>query len=296
MFPKISIITVVYNDAAHIIETMDSVINQSYENIEYILIDGGSSDGTRDIIKSKLRELGTLENAPRPTHISPKSLYLQARHKHKPNFCFKFLSEKDSGIYDAMNKGIDLATGQWCNFMNCGDRFYSHSSIEEIFRQCLNSNQGGVSEFAVIYGDTQLVYNEKHAKILYATSTSHKYQHGFVHQSAFITTSLMRHYKYDTSFKIAGDTDFFAKAYNNGAKFLHFDIIISSFVVEGISSIPSWQRCKEVSRIAAKYSRFMPLFLIAKHFLWSMPCVAVYLAIPQKLRAPIRRVLSRNKS
>lgn len=138
-FPPVSIVTIVYNDISHILETMDSVINQDYPCIEYILIDGASTDGTKQAIESKITSLARID---RHEEEADKS-YLEATHTKKANFRFKFLSQKDNGIYDAMNKGVDLATGEWCNFMNCGDRFYAQNSVRELFRQFLESYGGG---------------------------------------------------------------------------------------------------------------------------------------------------------
>lgn len=100
---KISIITVVFNGSKYLEKTIQSVINQTYQNIEYIIIDGGSTDGTLDIIK-----------------------------KYEDKITY-WLSEPDEGIYYAMNKGISVATGDWVNFMNSGDCFYNNHVLKTIF-------------------------------------------------------------------------------------------------------------------------------------------------------------------
>lgn len=96
---KITIVTVTYNCSKILKETLESCINQDYENVEYIIIDGASTDGTLDIIN-----------------------------QHSENISF-ILSEPDKGIYDAMNKGIEHATGEWIFFLNAGDKFYSNKTL-----------------------------------------------------------------------------------------------------------------------------------------------------------------------
>ena len=115
-YPKVSIITVVYNGIDFLEETIKSVISQTYPNIEYIIVDGGSTDGTLDIIKKY------------EAHIT------------------KWISEPDKGIYDAMNKGIDLATGDWQNFLNAGDSFVDNNVLEKIFTTNLEN-------ITLVYGD-----------------------------------------------------------------------------------------------------------------------------------------------
>ena len=115
---KISVITVVYNDCLHIEETIKSFISQTWRNKEYIIIDGGSTDGTVDIIKKYEDKI--------------------------PFWC----SEPDDGIYDAMNKGIDKASGDWINILNSGDYYAYPTSLE-------NAINGADTEKAdVIFGDS----------------------------------------------------------------------------------------------------------------------------------------------
>lgn len=101
---KISVITVCYNAVDTLEKTIQSVLEQTYHNIEYIIIDGGSTDGTVEII-----------------------------HRYVDYLAY-WVSEPDRGIYDAMNKGIERATGEWVNFMNAGDYFYNYDVISNVFK------------------------------------------------------------------------------------------------------------------------------------------------------------------
>ena len=331
--PPISIITITCNGIAEITETMDSVVGQDYPHIQYIIIDGASNDGTREKIIEYIASCADIDSRnngdSKETAFSKETsadseqyplfakentqaqsrIYLEATHREK-NFTFKFLSECDSGIYDAMNKGIDLATGQWCNFMNCGDRFYSPNTLKEFFTHFLQSAQDApqtqphtAQEQAapqttpqILYGDAQLIYDEAHSKILYASTKPHKYKHHFIHQSALIATPLMRAYRYDTGFKIAGDTDFFAKAYNNGARFQHIPVVVSNFSLEGVSSKLSWQMFKEDCQIGYKYNRLFPIMHTLKYLFWIIPRVCIRNAIPARFRSQARILLGKKTS
>ncbi len=114
--PLVSIVTVVFNGEDFIEETIKSVLSQTYQNIEYIIVDGGSTDGTIDIIKKYEDKIS------------------------------HWISEPEKGIYDAMNKGIDLANGEWCNFLNAGDSFVDEKVLEQIFTKNINDS-------TLIYGD-----------------------------------------------------------------------------------------------------------------------------------------------
>lgn len=306
--PLISVVTIVYNDIAHIIDTMDSVVGQDYPHIQYIIIDGASSDGTREKIleyiasRAKVDSQANSKKTESLKHTEQNSkIFLTATHREK-NLTFKLLSEKDSGIYDAMNKGIDLATGQWCNFMNCGDRFYSPNALKEFFAYFSHQSTQGALQTQlqitpqILYGDAQLIYDDTHSKILYASTKPHKYHHHFIHQSAFIATTLMQAYRYDTGFKIAGDTDFFAKAYNNGARFQYVPLVVASFSLEGVSSHLSWQMFKEDCQIGYKYNRLFPLLHALKYLFWIIPRVCIRELIPARFRSQARILLGKKTS
>ena len=198
--PLITVITVSYNAVSIIEKTILSVINQTYSNIEYIIIDGGSTDGTIEIIK-----------------------------KYEDKITY-WLSEPDKGIYDAMNKGIDKATGEWINFMNCGDTFFCNTVIEDLFQKA-NTNSD------VIYGNTNLLlltggYIQKGE-----IATDKEYM-PFGHQASFSRTSLMKKYGFDRNYKICADRNFFYIAYKNNAVFEYVDVNVSNYEAEeGVSSV-----------------------------------------------------------
>ena len=117
----LSVITVVFNNSADIERTIKSVINQTYPHIEYIIIDGGSTDGTLNIIQKHLARVS------------------------------KLVSEKDEGIYDAMNKGLKLASGDYVLFMNSGDEIYAADTVEKVF---------STEEYSdIYYGETEMFNN-----------------------------------------------------------------------------------------------------------------------------------------
>ncbi len=166
MPPLISVVTICYNAKNDLEKTILSVLSQTYQDIEYIIIDGGSTDGTVDII-----------------------------HKYSERL-FYWISEPDKGIYDAMNKGMDRATGSWINFMNAGDTFCDNEVIKNIF------GYNDLSDYSVIYGDC---YVSKLNQLQYLKASSMKKVHvqmPFCHQSSFIRKTRLR---FSIDLKIAAD-------------------------------------------------------------------------------------------
>ena len=185
MEKKISIITVVFNGEKFIEKTIKSVLSQTYQNIEYIIIDGGSTDGTVDIIKKYGSKIDLWK------------------------------SEKDNGIYDAMNKGISLATGEVISLINSDDYYYRNKTIETIMSIFNND------KVDICYGDCiQVSRNDETKVIRYWKSkdlTYKNYHYGWYppHPSFFVTKKMYEKYgTFDTNIKIASDVDLMLRFLN----------------------------------------------------------------------------------
>lgn len=210
--PKISVVTVCYNAVETIEETILSVLSQTYDNIEYIIIDGGSTDGTVDIIK----------------RYSDRLAY--------------WVSEPDRGIYDAMNKAIIAADSNYVNFMNAGDTFYENGSIATVFNNELKDD--------IIYGETinisdSCCYLERCLPLKKMSEIL-----PFSHQSTFVKTSLLKEYLFNTAYRSAADYDLLHRLWKENYTFKYVPEIIAVFDArEGFSAINKSLVLKEVSRI-----------------------------------------------
>lgn len=210
--PKISIITISYNAASEIEATMRSVLNQTYENLEYLIIDGASKDNTVDIAKRIALEY--------------------------PNRQTIIISEQDKGLYDAMNKGILNATGSWCAFMNCGDKYNNNEVISKCF-----GNPEFIKNKKILYGKTHLVH-EDGSTTLHSTATYdnlstiiNKYQ-PYCHQSAFFNIEDKNDCMYDLRYKIGADYDVCCRYYRKYGKksFYYVDSIVADYkAYDGVS-------------------------------------------------------------
>lgn len=189
---KITVITVCFNAAQTLERTMQSVIDQTYSNIEYIIIDGGSTDGTVDIIKK----------------YSGKLSY--------------WISERDKGVYDAMNKGIKISTGEYINFMNSGDTFCDNKVVENVVCY-LKDNPD------VLYGATKFVYKNGLMNMKPLKLSAIKEKMVFCHQSSFVKTGILKEFLFDTNYKIAADYNLFYNMYNKNIKFKECPLYISFY-------------------------------------------------------------------
>ena len=218
---KISIITVCFNASNHIEQTILSVIGQTYKNIEYIIIDGGSNDGTLDLI---------------------------ARYKKHISY---YISEPDNGIYDAMNKGVIAATGQWIGFINAGDKYATPTVIEKVVDK-LDENS-----FDVLYGDVILRYTFGRfiARPLPLVNFNECFP--FSHPSSFIKCNVLKQKLFDKTYRIVADYHLFYSIYTQGGRFEYLPVTIAEFEAEdGISSQNILSTYIEVSTINGSIQKF----------------------------------------
>jgi glycosyltransferase involved in cell wall biosynthesis len=225
MQPKLSVITIVYNNVKDIERTMLSVLNQSYPQLEYIVIDGASKDGTQKVIE-KYRDKIT-----------------------------RYLSEPDHGIYDAMNKGLALATGDYVLFMNSGDEIYSPDTVTDVF-----DNQNSAD---IYYGETEM-YNEKwesqgqrrHCAPENFNWRSFKYGMSVGHQAIYIKRSITE--PYDLQYKYSSDIDWIIKAAKKASSIVNTHMYVAKYLVGGMSKKKHFASLQERFKIFNKYYGLIP--------------------------------------
>ena len=220
--PIVSVITVCYNAEKYIEGVLETVLNQTYGNYEYVIKDGNSSDRTNEIIeayKVKFEQKG-----------------IQVQH----------IISKDKGIYDAMNEAVTHCNGIWVNFMNADDRYFTNDVLLHIFEQ--NSYE----DADILYGDAvEAEFGNFYPYPKHMDEIEHKMP--FSHQSCFIKTSLMQAVPYDLSYRIGADYDFLLKSYLAGKKFVHVAEIVCIVCREGVSTIDLKDAFIEGRTIREKY-------------------------------------------
>lgn len=228
---KVTIVTVCYNSESTIEDTILSVIGQTYDNIEYIVIDGASKDRTLEIIE-----------------------------KYKDNISL-IVSEPDNGIYDAMNKGIQFASGEWINFMNSGDIFATPNVISDVFKTKFDDNIG------VIYGDTILKYPNGYYHLDCTPSDDFNQ---ITHQSAFTKVGILKQIKYDLTFKIMADANSFKQIKKLGYELKHIKKDVSIYESSsGISAQSGVRMYIEKARISGCQKGFKWYTILLKLIIYN---------------------------
>ena len=217
-----SIITVCFNEEKSIRKTIESVLNQSFSDYEYIICDGGSTDNTLKIVES----------------------YQDAFKKKGIRYLIH--SEKDGGIYFGMNIGVALSTGKYLNFMNAADAFHAPTVLQEAASYL---QSGGVD---ILYGDVLRVIRHYSSLDVGRISLVEK-RMPFCHQAMFIKQELLRQHPYDTTYRIAADYEFVLAMWMQKKNFARADIIVANFSSNGISATQHKQLVDEDAAIALKY-------------------------------------------
>lgn len=216
--PFISIITINYNNALGLKKTIESVVNQSYLNYEYVIIDGGSKDESVDIIKSFESKITT------------------------------WISESDKGIYDALNKGINIANGKYLVFLNSGD-VYLH---DDVLTECVNIINH--NDAAVYYGQIIVDEGSGDRVVAYPQQLTLAYQRNMVinHQACFFDAQTLKTLgAYNTKYKLAADYAYYLLASINQKKFVAIPFPIVRYDVSGISSVRMDDYRKEMKQVWA---------------------------------------------
>jgi len=212
--PRVTVVTAVLNGAKYLEQTIQSIRGQTYPHVEYIVIDGGSTDGTLDLI----RQYASVVD--------------------------QWISEPDTGIYDAMNKGVALARGEWINFLGAGDRFYEDTTLERVFSMAWPNTD-------VIFGNTHVTYWNRFSRVRRSESPESFWKGIPVgHQAVFTRTSLVKRYQFNPANKTASDYELLYKIFRSQGRFTRIHQVIASIPSGGVSDRDRWQGTKEVWAIA----------------------------------------------
>ena len=221
--PKLSVITVVYNNVQDIERTLLSVLNQTYPNIEYIIVDGASTDGTLDVIN-----------------------------KYK---VVKLISESDKGIYDAMNKGLAIATGDYVLFMNSGDEIYTLDTVAKIFATEPDAD--------IYYGETEIINSKgesmgqrRHKAPDQFTWRGFNLGMSISHQAIYIKRSLLE--PYDSTYQLSADIDWIIRAAKKAKKIVNTHQYVAKYLFGGISKKKHKQSLIERFQIMRKHYGLLP--------------------------------------
>jgi len=196
--PLITVVTVVRNGEKTLEETIQSVINQTYKNIEYIIIDGGSTDSTLDIIK---------------------------KYEKKIDY---WISEPDKGIYDAMNKGISIASGDYISLLNSDD-YYELNTCEIIVNNINKTNAD------IYYGMMRIIDHYNKVIYIYGWTVNMLHQYMIAHQTCFIKKDIYKVFKYSTNYISSGDYEYMLRLNKNKRKFYFIESILANYRTGGRS-------------------------------------------------------------
>lgn len=226
--PKFTVVTVTYNAHTTLERTLQSVASQTYPNVEHLIVDGVSNDGTLSLIQE----------------------YAEDNSVCAPEHEICFISEPDEGLYDAMNKAIDNANGDYLVFLNAGDKFHSSDTlsklVEDLQSLSLNADEPECWP-AVLYGETDLVDNEgkflRHRRLQAPKKlTWRSFKDGMLvcHQSFYVRTDVAREFYYNMQYRFSADFDWCVRimkyAQSQGMALYNSNIILTDYLSEGMTT------------------------------------------------------------
>lgn len=222
---KVSIIVVSLNTKKKFTKTINSILKQKYKNFEIVVIDGKSTDGTKEIIFKKKK------------YIS------------------KFLIKKDKGIYHAMNKGVLLSKGQWIIFMNSGDIFFNNRVLENIFKK-------NISKYDIIFGDTQIDHN--FIKVYKRSNYFQKntVTMPFCHQSTLVKSEYIKKNLFNLRYQLSSDFNFFLNSYFKKINFFKHNGPISIVEAFGKSDVNRQKVLTENIKIFYMNKSYLNIFFL----------------------------------
>jgi putative colanic acid biosynthesis glycosyltransferase len=213
--PLVTVITVVLNEPGGLKKTIASVREQTYGNLEFIVVDGKSDSPTLEVIRQNEEIID------------------------------KWVSEPDRGIYDAMNKGVSLSTGRWIIFLNAGDYFYAPDTVETVFQKDYGDASFIYGHTLFLGGDFNGVVKAWSFDIIWKTMV-------FTHQSVFTRRDVLERRKFDTRFKICADYNIIYNSYKEGLTFYNSDTVIGAFD-PGISELSRARMAYEKWKVVRKH-------------------------------------------
>ena len=215
---KVTVVTVVFNAKDHIEKCINSIIDQTYNNIEYIVIDGASIDGTKDIINKYDKYI---------TH---------------------FVSEPDKGISDAFNKGISLATGQLIGLLNADD-YYNPDTVELVAKKYIEI---GCPDKTIFHGHLRVIYPKRTEIYKPGSLSRFRFELPVWHPTLFVTKDVYENYRYNLDYKIAMDYELLSRAYADNCCFVAIPNVLNNMFGGGISNVAAIKGFKEVKRASQK--------------------------------------------
>ncbi len=239
---RFTIITITYNASAVVGRTLDSVLSQTYEDVEHLIVDGASTDGTiqiADDYKQKSDDSGC---------------------GHK----VIIRSEPDKGIYDAMNKGLTQAMGDYVVFMNAGDFFPSADTLEQIARRCRLNELPSAELPAVLYGNTDIVDGEGrflHPRRLQppVQLSWRSFRHGMLvcHQAFYARTDIAKNLPYDLRYRYSADVDWCIRVMQEGERaglpLYNINMVVANYTEEGATTLHHRDSLRERFQVMCRH-------------------------------------------